>query len=148
MMYPNWFLTNSSQVGTVWAAHKSDDTDPNFHKTLWTTKSDGVSSDNFDYFSFLDNNTATDGLAFRMSAPSPTGLVVNEYFGFSSASYTADDPTFVLPTTPNCTDAGFAADAYEAHALLHARGLGHYPLTEVFIASMDRHAPRPQIQGM
>ena len=51
MMRNDWFLTNSTEVGGVWLAHKSDATDNAFHYTTWTTKADGVSPANFDYFS-------------------------------------------------------------------------------------------------
>jgi len=94
MMKPDWFL-NGQIIGGVWRAHKSEEFDSSYHYTTWTSVSAGDQGQ-FDYFSRNDTGTA-----YTMSAPSPEGLVVNEYSEFSVVDYTATT-VFDLPAGITC----------------------------------------------
>lgn len=149
MMYPDWFRVNSTQVTTVWDTRR-DGEDPAYHRVLMSQKGDGVSPDPFTYYSFLIANetapTIVNGSPYKMSAPSPTGLVVNEYYAFvdkTPNNLPASDPIFALPSQPACipTDLGSARTAHEAFQLLRAAGKERLApaMVEVLVAGMDAH---------
>lgn len=130
--------------GHVWATHKAID-DPTYHKTMLYQKGDGVSDEPFSYYAWLDGSAVpgqTDGAPFRMSAPSPTGNVVNEYFNFQPATFAPNDPVFALPSSPACIPApGVATSAQHAVELLRAtpgaKHLAAAPLPEIFVAALS-----------
>jgi hypothetical protein len=137
-MKPDWF-SHGVQYGILWPAKKTDGTDPGYHAALATVTDAGQGTDlPFTYYSLAENNTATDGTPFLMHAPSPSGMVVNEYYDFEPASYTDNDPIFALPSSPKCTPVGTANSAKEAHALVAAvsPSLATLHLTEVFAAGI------------
>ena len=74
MMRPTWFMDNNATIfGGVYATQRSNPGIDGYQYVALTRK-DGAGQGFFDYYS---NNQTGD--AFLMSAPSPTGFVVNEY---------------------------------------------------------------------
>ncbi len=87
--------------------------------TLWM-QSPVEGQGNFDYFSYL-NDTLAGGVAgdpHHFSAPSPLGLVVNEYNNFTVANFSVSDPTFILPPGISCVNTSITDpfDAVSKHA--------------------------------
>lgn len=135
MMRPNWFIENATFVDTLWLAKKSDATDNTFHFTAHNTKPspDG----DFNYMYSLEN--ATLGEPFSMFAPSPTGLVVNEYYDFQVADFTGSD-VFTIPSYLNCSSAttlGMGLDASSSlqEKVAFIRDHIRAPLPEVYMAA-------------
>ena len=144
LMKPDWFA-GGVQYGIFWPAKKTDGSDPAYHATLATVTDAGQGVDlPFTYYSLSENNTATDGTPFLMHAPSPSGMVVNEYYDFEATSFAASEPIFALPSSPKCIPVGTANSAKEAHALVAAASpaLATLHLTEVFAAAL----PQPKRQ--
>lgn len=138
IMYPDWFSAGANQSGLVWNAKKSDSFDVGYHRTLMSVKDAGqgtpIDDEVFTYYSYADSENFTEnGAPFLMHAPSPAGMVVNEYYEFVPRSYAAGDPTFDLPTSPACIPAGFASSPEEAHAILsnHGAHLAKLPIVEI-----------------
>jgi hypothetical protein len=94
----------------------------------------------FTYYSLSENITDTDGTPFLMHAPSPYGMVVNEYYDFEPTTFAVGDPIFALPSSPKCVPVGTANSAKEAHALVAAASpaLATLHLTEVFAAALPQ----------
>jgi hypothetical protein len=86
--------------GPVWHTHKYDATTIAYEPTVFNSKAspDG----NFSYYS----SEAT-GYGFVMHAPSPSGMVVNEYYDWAAADFTqaTQATVFDRPASPNCTTA-------------------------------------------
>lgn len=106
IMRPNWFLTNSTQVGDIWLAVKSDPADATFHHTVWTRKS----AEPFGYFDYFTDAKA--GTPFRLSAPTQTDYVINEIYNFTAASLNNTD-VFDLPSSPACKGMAMDDDAHD-----------------------------------
>lgn len=105
MMRPNWFQ-GGQQKDTVWFAKKHLNSDGDgglYHNTLWT-QSPVEGQGNFDFFSYVNNTKfgAKAGDSHHFSAPSPLGLVVNEYNRFQARQFVSSDPIFSLPTGIEC----------------------------------------------
>ena len=120
MMKPTWFL-NGYPVGGVWLAHKSEAFDTAYHYTTWTTVSAGDQGV-FNYFSRNDT-----GAAYTMSAPSPEGLVVNEYSEFTPTDF-ASSTVFNLPASPACING-------TASPLRTIAKYGRHVLSDVLLAA-------------
>jgi hypothetical protein len=110
MMIPGWFL-GGTQNGTVWFAKHapfSSEVPLGFYSnTLWT-QSPVEGQGNFDYFSILNGTYA--GLGHHFSAPSPLGLVINEYSNMTAHNFSSSDPVFDVPTSPTCVNASVSYD--------------------------------------
>ena len=76
-----------------------------------------------------------------MHAPSPAGMVVNEYYDFEQHTYAQGDTTFAQPSSPACTPVGHAATPKEAHALLVAAGLAAPPMAEIMLGGLNLQLP-------
>lgn len=111
MMLPNWFLTgpNMTTMPDQWQGRRTEEwavprgltplyQNETFHHTNWQRK-DGAGQGWFDYFSLYDT-----GDAFRLTAPSPTGIVNNEHYNFTVVT-SFPQGTFDLPAAPSCTNA-------------------------------------------
>jgi hypothetical protein len=150
MMRPDWFI-DANQSGLVWNAKKSDSFDIGYHRTVMTVKDAGqggpADDEVFTYFFSYENNTDpafSNGTPFLMHAPSPAGMVVNEYYDFEPRTYSPDEAAFVRPASPACIPAGAAATPREAHALLQAAGLARPPMVEVMLGGLNLGLPTEQ----
>lgn len=93
MMKPDWMVSNATNEGDLWLTRRLQRS-PGYDHTRWNRKS-ALPDGWFDYFS-----TFATGEPYRMSAPSPAGKVVNEYYDFTpQTSFPAG--TFTLPDTCN-----------------------------------------------
>ena len=93
MMKPDWMIDNATNEGDLWLTRRLQRS-PGYDHTRWNRKS-ALPDGWFDYFSVF-----TTGEPYRMSAPSPAGKVVNEYYDFvPQTSFPAG--TFTLPETCN-----------------------------------------------
>ena len=107
MMRPDWFQ-QATQVGIVWNTKRSDSFHSDYYPSLMGTIDAGQGLDlPFTYYSAFNNGTSDDpnfanGAPWLMHAPSPSGMVVNEYYDFKNASFAKGDDTFVLPSAPTC----------------------------------------------
>jgi len=101
--------------------------------TLWT-QSPVEGQGNFDYFSYLNSTSfgAKAGDPHHFSAPSPLGLVVNEYNNFTVANFSVNDPIFALPAGISCINTTIT-DPFEAVSK-HAPHL----LPEIIMAARSR----------
>ena len=81
-------------------------------------------------------------MPFLMHAPSPNGMVVNEYYAFRATAFAAGDPVFARPATPACVPAGHARTPRDAVRIIrtaHPR-FEHLPLTELFLGETESGA--------
>jgi len=100
----------------------------------------------FTYYSAFNNATNVsdanfaNGAPWLMHAPSPEGMVVNEYYDFVATTFAAGDATFALPASPKCTPVGAARSATEAARLARAAhpSLSRVPFVELFVADLAR----------
>ena len=105
MMRPDWFIgENATIMGDIWLAHRYNLTDPgvptnpfDYEQCTWTRKPAPAEPPYFDYFSL----SATGG-GYMMEAPSPLGLVINEYNNFTATTFAASDPIFDVPAGLTC----------------------------------------------
>ena len=138
---PDWFIRGATQLAVAWNSKKSDALDMAYHRTMMAQK-DAGQDEPFTYYSWFANGTTPDtvnGAPFLMHAPSPNGMVVNEYFKFVPHAYAQGDPVFALPATPTCTPAGFASTPSEAARIIrgsHER-FKHLALAEVFLGTAE-----------
>jgi hypothetical protein len=150
MMRPDWFQ-DGNQSGLVWQAKKSDFYDPDYHRVLMTVKDAGqgtpADDEVFTYYSYFDNGKepgTENGAPFLMHAPSPSGMVVNEYYEFEARDYGFSNPIFQVPIPggPRCIPAGFAATHHEAFALLKKHGMATSHHVEIALGAMSTmHLP-------
>lgn len=81
MPVPNWFAFGADTVGDgLWLTRQYNRSEAYYFRTQWNRKS-AMPDGYFNYFSFNDT-----GLPFRMSAPSPAGEVLNEYYSFETVT--------------------------------------------------------------
>lgn len=149
MMRPDWFQ-DGNQSGLVWQAKKSDFFDEDYHRVLMTVKDAGqggpADDEVFTYYSWYENNTqpgSENGAPFLMHAPSPPGMVVNEYYDFTEHTFAADSEVFKypLPGAPRCIPAGFAATHHEAFAIMQKHGVStahHVEVTLGYLTNKQR----------
>lgn len=90
---PDWFLYGATTELEIYLTRQYNKSDPFYHRAVWSRKNspDGY----FNYFSFNDT-----GAPFRMSAPSPSGEVLNEYYSFENVT---GFPAGTFTPTANCT---------------------------------------------
>lgn len=93
MPVPNWFAFGATTVEDgLWLTRQYNRSEPWYFRTQWNRKS-AMPDGYFNYFSFNDT-----GAPFRMSAPSPAGEVLNEYYSFVPVtSFPAG--TFTVPAS-------------------------------------------------
>jgi hypothetical protein len=136
MPVPDWFTfgAETMQPG-LWLTRQYNKSDPWYYRTLWTRKS-AMPDGYFNYFSFNDT-----GLPFRMSAPSPAGEVLNEYYDFAEvASFPAG--TFAAPAKCVLTAAvpRHASESLTAFGAMMQQHTAKMGLTEEAAAVMTSHA--------
>jgi len=149
LMKPDWFITDANQSGLVWHSKKSDFYDPMYHRVLMSVKDAGqggpADDEVFTYYSYFNNETdvgSENGMPFLMHAPSPNGMVVNEYYDFTPFTYDPEDTTFELPVSPACVPAGFAATPADSWRILQGfPGFENAPFTEIGLGGLNLRLP-------
>lgn len=149
MMRPDWFQSGN-QSGLVWQSKKSDFFDSDYHRVIMTVKDagQGTASDDevFTYYSYFENGTTpgtANGQPFLMHAPSPTGMVVNEYYDFEEHDFGVNNNIFQVPLadSPTCRKAGFAATFQDFHDILVQNRMPVAPHIEVLLGAMNLKEP-------
>jgi hypothetical protein len=152
-MKPNWFNIGSNQTGVIFNTKRSDPYNNGYYPSVLSVTDAGQGLDQpFSYYYAFNNKTnVTDAnyamfAPWLMHAPSPAGMVLNEYYDFVPATYPANDPEFALPSqfVGKCVQTGFAATPQEAHEKLKAadKRLAQLPLSELFIGHANELALR------
>lgn len=131
MMIPSWFL-GGTQNGTWWHVKKYQwsSGDNGMYVNTLSTQSIVDGQGTFDYHSIVNASISSSdpvGAPHHFTAPSPLGLVVNEYNNFTVANFSVNDPIFALPEGVACVNTSmptatigdvFAAAAHHAPHLM------------------------------
>ena len=129
----------------MWNTKRSDSFHNAYYPALMGTMDAGQGLDlPFTYYSAFNNETDVadpnfaNGAPWLMHAPSPEGMVLNEYYDFVPTTFARGDATFALPASPKCTPVGAARSAAEAARLAAAAhaSFSRVPLVELYVADM------------
>lgn len=138
LMRPDWFITDAVQLAIAWVGKKSDALDQTYHRTMMSQK-DAGQDEPFTYYAWFENSTVAgtaNGSPYLMHAPSPSGMVVNEYYDFVPHEFAPGDPIFAQPATPACIPtrefAHTPADAVRILRAAHPR-FEHLAFAEVLL---------------
>ena len=151
MMKPNWFNIDSNQTGVIFNTKRSDSYMIGYWPSVMSVTDAGQGLDQpFSYYYAFNNNTNVSDPNYAMlapwvmHAPSPAGMVLNEYYNFEPATFPANDPEFALPSefVGKCVQTGFAATPQEAHEKLKTadKRLAQLPLAELFLGHANEQA--------
>lgn len=144
LMRPSWFQ-QETQLGIVWNTKRSDSFHDGYYPSLMGTIDAGQGLDlPFTYYSAFNNATSDDpnfmnGAPWLMHAPSPSGMVVNEYYNFQNKTYAKGDPIFNLPGSPTCVPTKFfAKNAQDAAQFIRSAhpSFANLPLSELYLSNL------------